>query len=298
MKKISLPLTLIGVAISSGCTANTADEKMEQYSRGLYDKYVSESKFCDAIFVTKKRFDYVSDNKTSDSKIQYRMKEWDNLAKKIDIDCQKERWPEKERNYKELISKAKFQVTLSEKITVEMKISPPKKDSWDRNCIRELKIINNSDYFIHAFEGSIFLKKHAIKDFPIKWEMKRARRPMAMQPEEATKEIPPIAPKETRELNVCQFFLTGANNSLENEKIVDANKLDGINNYENNSTNLPLTSIEEMQGRYMKLQLKNIRIGNDKNIISVDISRNHINDLKNIVFETEDILKKENPFTR
>lgn len=298
MKKTSLFLVSIGLIISSGCSANTADEKMERYSRGLYDKYISESKFCDAILVTKKRFDYVSDNKTSDSKLQSRAKEWENLAKKIDIDCQKERWPEKEKNYKEIISNAKFRVDLSEKITVQMKISPPKKDSWDRSCVRELKITNNSDFFIHAFEGSIFLKKYAVKDFPIKWEMQRARRPMAMQPEEATKEIPPIAPKETRELNVCQFFLTGANNNLENEKIVDTNKLDEANNHTNNSTNLPLTSIEEMQGRYMKLQLKNIRIGNDKNIISIDISKNHINDLKNIISETEDIIKKENPFTR
>ena len=70
-----------------------------------------------------------------------------------------------------------------------MKISPPKKDSWDRSCVRELKITNNSDFFIHAFEGSIFLKKYAVKDFPIKWEMQRARRPMAMQPEEALSQL-------------------------------------------------------------------------------------------------------------
>ena len=113
-------------------------------------KYISESKFCDAILVTKKRFDYVSDNKTSDSKLQSRAKEWENLAKKIDIDCQKERWPEKEKNYKEIISNAKFRVDLSEKITVQMKISPPKKDSWYRSCVRELKITNNSDFFIHV----------------------------------------------------------------------------------------------------------------------------------------------------
>lgn len=122
-----------------------------------------------------------------------------------------------------------------------------------------------------------------------------SKAPHGYAAEEATKEIPPIAPKETRELNVCQFFLTGANNNLENEKIVDTNKLDEADNHTNNSTNLPLTSIEEMQGRYMKLQLKNIRIGNDKNIISIDIPKNHINDLKNIISETEDIIKKKTP---
>lgn len=286
----------IGLIISSGAFAQTADEKMEDYSKALYEKHISESKFCDAILVAKKRFDYVSDNRTSDSKILAKKREWDNLANKIELDCRKEKWPEKEKNYKESLKKARANVELSEKINAQIKIATPKKDSTDRSCIRELKIINNSDHPIQAFEGSIFVKKYSIKDLTIKWEAQKARRPMPMQPEEFTRATPPINPKETRELNVCQFFFNGINNTLEGEAIINNDKLPGSTDDDSQISNPPLTSTEEMQGKYMTLRLKSVRIGSESNITVFDVSKKHISSLKKFILETELALKKENPF--
>ena len=296
MKKILIFLISTGLIFISGCSEDTADEKMDKYSKSLYQKYVSESKFCNAILVAEKRFHYIDDNKTSDLIIIIRKKEWDGLSQKIAIDCQKEKWPEKEKNYKNSIDKAKSHINLSEKINAQIRVSSPKKDSLDRNCIRELKITNNSEYFIHAFEGSIFVQKNAPKDLLIKWEMQRASRPMPMQSEEFTKAVPPINPKETRELNLCQFFTRGISNSLEGEKIIDTNKIDLLIDDISQFKNLPLTSTDEMQGRYMKLQLKNISIGNENNTIKIDVSKKHINNLKKLITESEISLQKENPF--
>lgn len=272
-----------------GCSDNTADGKMEIYSRTLYDKAISNSKYCDALQVTKGRFEYIDDNQTSHSKLKNRMDEWEDLAKKVELDCRKEKWPSLEEKYKKAINGANTYLKLYKSIKIQMRIAPAKKDDVGRSCIHELKITNNSDTAIAEISAFLFYK-HSVNhvDFaPIKWPQQSGG--LALQTDEER-----IQPKETREITFCKFFFKG---ELE-RPLINLNKVDKTIKPGTDGTHaeLPLTSIDDMQGEYMNLQLASVTLRTNENFKEVKFSSEEVIQTIAFIKQVEKALKEENPF--
>lgn len=275
IKKI-LMIFVSGIHII-GYAGDSADEKMETYSRILYNQAISKSKYCDALLVAKRRFDYIDDNKTSFLQIQSRIKDWKDLEKNVELDCRKEKWPAQEAEYKEILNSLKFQVDLYKKINIEMKISNPKKDSWKRSCVRELIVSNKTNYVLNSFSAEFFSNN---REGIITWSA-RSRQPKfkfaaIQQREEDLVEIKPIKGGEVREIDVCKFF------DLD-DRIIKMNKV--VKSIHN-----------EMQGDYIKLELNEVTVLTEQGLKSIKFSHSRIEDLLDTIKKIEYALKNNNPF--
>lgn len=153
MTKKPKPISTALIAlIFFGCGEPTKDDVREKAFLKAYDETISDNNFCDAYKISRSRFSYISDRKTSDYLMAKRISEWDKRVSSSGDSCKKKLWPKIESSLKRDIE-ILTEIQSITNVTATFIGDYIGLDALNRECNIKTRIVNNSKFTISKIDG-------------------------------------------------------------------------------------------------------------------------------------------------
>ena len=178
----------------------------------LYKQMVSEKRYCKALEVTKKRFDYIVDHQTSNEELQKRFGVWIERARRVESGCRKELWSAIATRIQAQIEQKTAEYTKYQemiKVTAFIPTASFGKDAVDRECMYDVVIQNGSPHRIGSFNfiAQKPFETHDAGSYP------------ALDEHSKQQEAKTIAAGEERSIRMCNFGFGGPFSALRAAKV-------------------------------------------------------------------------------